>query len=143
MAVVAAAGDAGSVYPTTTWANGVKSLFVDSTRGSPLTKRVLMGISPFFYESAVTCLTAHPDPQDCSLTYTPGGPYGAALSRDRVIATTSDAALIPTKQFFCFGNVCSPVIANTLVYSDTDHVTIAYSSFISRGVTAAILAALK
>jgi SGNH domain (fused to AT3 domains) len=143
VAVLAAAGDAGSVYPTTMWANGVKSVFADSTRGSPSTTRILMGISPFFRESALTCLTAHPDPQDCSLKYTPAGAYGAALSRDRVIAKTSDATLIPTKQFFCFGNICSPVIANTLVYSDTDHVTIAYSSFISKSITAAVLAAMK
>ena len=102
-----------------------------------------MGISPFFSESAVTCLTVHPDPQDCSLTFTPGSAYYAALLRDRVIAKTSDATLIPTKRFFCFGNICSPVIANTLVYSDTDHVTIAYSSFISQCITTAVLTALK
>jgi len=143
VAVLAAAGDAGSTYSTSTWANGVKSVFVDSTRGSPSTKRILMGVSPFFYDSAVTCLTAHPDPQDCSLTYTPGSAYYEALLRDRVIAKTSSATLIPTKQFFCFGNVCSPIIANTLVYSDTDHVTIAFSSFISKGITSAVLAAVK
>jgi hypothetical protein len=143
VAVLAAGGDAGSTYPTSMWANGVKSVFVDSTRGTPSTKRILMGISPFFHESAVICLTTHPDPQDCSLKYTPAGDYGAALSRDRVIARVSDATLVPTKQFFCFGNICSPVVANTLVYSDTDHVTIAYSSFISACITSAVLAALK
>ena len=37
----------------------------------------------------------------------------------------------------------SSVIGNILVYSDIDHVTIAYSSFISTVITSAVLAALK
>jgi hypothetical protein len=77
VAVLAAAGDAGSGYSTSVWVNGVKSVFVNSTRGSPSTRGILMGASPFFYESPVTCLTAHPDPQECTLTFTPDSDYGA------------------------------------------------------------------
>jgi hypothetical protein len=144
VAVLAASGDVGTNYSNAVWANGVKNLFVESTLGSPSAKRILMGTSPFFGESAVTCLTVHPDPQKCSLTYTPGsGYYGVALSRDKLIAKTSGATLIDTNKFFCHRNTCSPVIGNTLVYSDIDHVTIAYSSFISTGITSAVLAALK
>jgi hypothetical protein len=65
------------------------------------------------------------------------------LRRDRAIARSSDATLVTTNQFFCFSDICSPVIANTLVYSDTDHVTIAYSSFISKVITSEVPAALK
>jgi hypothetical protein len=103
-----------------------------------------MGTSPFFGESAVTCLTVHPDPQDCSLTYAPGsGYYGEGLSRDKVVAGDSGAKLVDTSKFFCHSDTCSPVIGNILVYSDIDHVTIAYSSFISKGITSAVLADLK
>ena len=94
--------------------------------------------------AAVTCLTVHPDPQDCSLTYAPGsGYYGAALTRDKLIASLSKATLINTNKFLCYKDACSPVIGNILVYSDIDHITIAYSSFISKGITSAVLAALK
>jgi hypothetical protein len=144
VAVLAASGDVGTQYSNSVWANGVKSLFVAATLGSPTTKRIVMGTSPFFGESAVTCLTVHPDPQDCSLTYAPGsGYYGSALSRDKVVASTSDAKLVDTNKYFCHSDTCSPVIGNILVYSDIDHVTIAYSSFISKGITGAVLAALK
>jgi hypothetical protein len=115
-----------------------------ATLGSPSTKRILMSASPFFGESAVACFTVHPDPQDCSLTYTPGGAYyGAALTRDKLIKTLSNATLINTNKFLCYTDACSRVIGNILVYSDIDHITIAYSSFISKGITSAVLAALK
>jgi hypothetical protein len=144
VAVLAASGDVGTQYSNSVWANGVKSLFVAATLGSPTAKRIVMGTSPFFGESAVTCLTVHPDPQDCSLKYTPGsGYYGEALSRDKVVASTSDAKLVDTNKYFCHSDTCSPVIGNILVYSDIDHVTIAYSSFISKGITGAVLAAMK
>jgi SGNH domain (fused to AT3 domains) len=144
VAVLVASGDVGTQYSNSVWANGVKSLFVAATKGDPTAKRIVMGTSPFFGESAVTCLTVHPDPQDCSLTYTPGsGYYGAALTRDKLVASTSDATLIDTNKYFCYSNTCSPVIGNILVYSDIDHVTIAYSSFISKVITSAVLAALK
>jgi len=144
VAVLASSGAVGSTLPTKEWVNGVKNVFVESTRGAPSTKRVLMGTSPFFAESAVTCLTVHNDPQDCSLEYTPGsGYYGSILARDKKIADASNAVLIDTTKFFCHSDTCSPVIGDELVYSDIDHVTIAYSSFISKAVTSAVLAALK
>jgi hypothetical protein len=144
VAVLAASGAVGTNFSDSEWATGVKNLFVESTLGSPKTKRVLFGTSPFFGESAVTCLTIHSDPQDCSLQYTPGsGYYGSVLSRDKQTAKASGATLIDTSKFFCESDTCSPVIGNILVYSDIDHVTIAYSSFISRVITSAVLAALR
>jgi hypothetical protein len=144
VAVLASSAAVGSNISTKTWVNGVKNVFVESTLGLPSTKRILMGTSPFFVESAVTCLTVHTDPQDCSLTYTSGsGYYGSILSRDKKIASASNAELIKTNKFLCYSNTCSPVIGGVLVYSDIDHVTIAYSSFISKAVTSAVLAALK
>lgn len=144
VALLTASGDVGTNYSSATWANGVKSLMVAATLGSPSTKRIVLGTSPFFGASAVTCLTVHPDPQTCSLKYTPSsGYYGAALSRDQLVASTSDAQLVDTNKYFCYSDTCSPVIANILVYSDIDHITIAYSSFISKDLTGAVLAALK
>jgi hypothetical protein len=51
--------------------------------------------------------------------------------------------LVNTSKYFCSSNTCSPVIGNLLVYSDIDHVTIAYSSFISKVITSSVLSALK
>jgi SGNH domain (fused to AT3 domains) len=144
VAVLVASGDVGiRQYSDAVWASGVKSLFDEATRGSPSAKRIVMGTSPFFGESAVTCLTVHPDPQTCSLRYTQGSYYGAGLSRDKLVASASDAKLIDTSKYFCYSNTCPPIIGNILVYSDIDHVTIAYSSFISRVITSAVLADLK
>lgn len=144
VAVVAASGAVGADYPTSTWVIGVKNVFVKATAGLPATKRILMGTSPVLPESAVTCLTVHKDPQDCSLHYTKGlGYYGSILSRDQQIASASNATLIDTSRFLCYEETCSPIIGNTLVYSDKDHVTIAYSSFIARAVTNAVLLVLK
>lgn len=143
VAVIVSSGDVGTSYSNKVWANGVKNVFTEATLGSPATKRIVIGTSPFFGESAVTCLTIHPDPQDCSLTYTPGnGYYGSALTRDKLVASVSNATLIKTTKFLCYEGTCPPVIGNILVYSDIDHITIAYSSFISKGITSAVLAAL-
>jgi len=144
VAVLASSGAVGTNFSESTWVNGVKNVFVQSTKGLPATRRILLGTTPFFPESAVTCLTVHPNPQECSLTYSFGsGYYGSTLARDKEIAAASNATLINTTKFFCHSDTCSPVIANILVYSDIDHVTIAYSSYISKVVTSAVLAALK
>ena len=144
VAVLASSGDVGTTYTNSVWVNGVKNLFVQATLGSPATKRILIGTSPLFGESVVTCLTVHPNPQDCSLAYTPGsGYYGGTLSRDSQIAHASNATLIKTSKFLCSSDTCSPVIGNILVYSDIDHITIAYSSFLAKVLTSAVLAALK
>ena len=144
VAVLATSGVVGTNYPTSTWTNGVKNVFVESTMGAPATKRILMGTSPLLPQSAFTCLTVRNDPRDCSLHYTPGsGYYGAILSRDQKIANASNATLINTNHLFCYKNTCSPIIGNILVYFDFDHVTIAYSSFISQALTNSVLSALK
>lgn len=144
IAVLAASGQVGTTYPNATWVKGVKNVFVEATLGSPTTKRILMGTSPLFGESAVICLTVHPDPQDCSMRYSPGyGYYGDTLSRDVLIAKSSKATLINTSKFLCSSDTCVPVIGNILVYSDIDHITIAYSTFLSNVITSAVLAALK
>jgi len=144
VAVLASSSAVGTNYPTATWVSGVKNVFVEATLGSPTTKRILMGTSPFYGESVVTCLTVHTDPQDCSLKYTPGsGYYGSTLSRDKKISSASRATLVDTSKYFCHLDTCAPIIGDLLVYSDIDHVTIAYSSFISKVITSAVLSALK
>jgi hypothetical protein len=144
VAVLASEGANGLNYPKTTWVNGVKNVFVEATLGSTTTKRILMGTSPYLSQSAVTCLSVHTDPQDCSLHYTSSSwYYGSFLSRDEQIASASHAKLINTSKFLCYRFACSPIIGDILVYSDGDHVTVAYSSFISRVVTSAVLSALK
>jgi len=144
VAVLASSGATGLTYPKATWVNGVKNVFVEATLGSTTTKRIIMGTSPYLPQSAVTCLAVHTNPRDCSLHYTPSSwYYGSFHSRDEQVASASHATLIDTSKFLCYRYTCSPIIGNFLVYSDGDHVTIAYSSFISKVVTSAVLAALK
>ena len=144
---VAVMADSGAVdlgkVPNDKWVSGFTTLFSQSTHGSPQTKRILIGTSPMLAQPAPTCLSVHPNPKVCGLTYTYGKPgYGAYLARDSKIASVTHARLVPTHQFVCNGSHCSPVVGNYLVYTDTDHLTIAYSQSIAAPVTAAVLAAV-
>ncbi|MGA2307740.1 MAG: SGNH hydrolase domain-containing protein, partial [Acidimicrobiales bacterium] len=124
-----------------TWVDGFDTLFTKSTAGSPSAKRILMGISPFFTEPVPDCLAGHSNPRDCSISDR-SGIYRDYLEVDPIIATASKAKLIPTYQWFCHKQTCSAVISHFVVFADSDHLTIAYSDYISTLVTSAVLNAL-
>lgn len=125
------------------WTAGYARLFAAATENDPSAARVLMGTSPEFAESVPACLAAHHDPQECSSRYTYGaGYYGAYLSRDREVAGVVGARLVPTHQWFCDNGLCEPVIGRYVAFADVEHLTIDYSEYLSRVVTARVLASL-
>jgi SGNH domain-containing protein len=123
------------------WIDGFDTLFTKSTVGSPSAKRILMGVSPFFTEPVPDCLAGHSNPRDCSIN-DKSGLYRDYLDADPIIAKASKATLIPTDQWFCYKQTCSPVISHFVAFADSDHLTIAYSDYISTLVTSAVLNAL-
>lgn len=145
VAVLVASGavDLTSV-PSATWIEGMVRLFAGLTNEDPKVKRILMGTSPYFHRPVPECLLSYTNPQQCSLRYKLGkGYYGMFLARDVTIASESAATLIPTYKWLCTPSVCSPIIGTYLVYVDVDHVTTAYSNFLSIVATGATLKVLQ
>ena len=145
VAVIAVSGatDLGKIS-NQTWKNGYALLFREATRSDPAASRILMGTSPEFAESVPACLSAHSDPQDCSSRYTSGvGYYGSYLSRDPYVAAAADAHLVPTYPWFCHEHTCEPVIGRFIAFVDVEHLTIAYSDYLSTVVTDKVLDDLR
>ncbi|MGO9334352.1 MAG: acyltransferase family protein [Acidimicrobiales bacterium] len=141
VAVIAVSGatDLGQIS-NRAWTMGYARLFADATRANPSAVRVLMGTSPEFAEPVPACLAAHRNPQQCSSRYTYGaGYYGAYLARDAQVAAVVATRLVPTHQWFCDQDVCEPVIGRYVAFADVEHLTIDYSEYLSRAVTARVL----
>lgn len=136
---VAAAWRADTGSGGTQWIAGMKKMFEEATLGSPSTVRILLGTSPSFPWHVPACLMANPDPQTCGEPDTPGSGYGAYLAQDELIANASDATLIPVAPWLCYDGSCSPVVSHFLVYVDADHISTAYSQFLSKVVTRAVV----
>ena len=145
LAVIAVSGatDLGEI-PARAWAKGYARLFAQATGHGRSVARVLMGTSPEFAEPAPACLMEHKDPQECSSKYTYGaGYYGSYLARDRQSADVAGARLVPTFPWFCHDELCEPVIGRFVAFADIEHLTIAYSEYLSRVVTASVLPSLE
>ena len=144
VAVLASSGAVDlTTVPSATWMSGMLTLFRKLTATSPHAKRIIIGTSPYFPTSVPQCLAAESDPQKCDLIYGSGVGYSAFLSRDPKIATKAHAKLITTSQWLCTtGQECSGVIGNYLVYVDSDHVSTAYSTFLSKVMAQAVVKAL-
>ncbi len=136
VAVIGASGAVGTDIPDKTWINGVKNVFDETTIGSPSAKRDLHGHDSFFVR--ISRDVSHgPERSPGLLTYLPAGQRLLRFDprptrRSRVPPARRS---IKTTKYFCYSDTCSPVIGNELVYSDIDHVTIVYSSYISKVVT--------
>jgi len=118
------------------WVSGIAKAFSEMTANAPSTVRILLGTGPHFSHPVPACLSAYPQAiQKCTLTYKPNAvganQYGAALTRDKAGAAAANAKLIPVVQWLCSNDKCPPLIANQLVYADTDHLSIVYSQYLA------------
>ena len=141
VAVLAVSGPYNiGAMPPAQWAAGFGKLFAEATAGLPSVKRIILGTSPIFPVPVPACLAAHNDPQTCAIHFALGnGYYGEYLARDVANAAAAHAKLITTYQWFCSAGTCSPVILKYLAYADIDHLTLAYSEYLSRVATGAVL----
>src|ERR1019366_242412 len=103
--------------------------------------RILLGTSPFSGPSP-NCLAAHSNPQGCALSLSTAVLWSSYAARDKMIASSSGATLIPTQTWMCHGQMCSPIVSKYLVFFDQDHLTTAYSEFIAPLATEAVLATI-
>ena len=69
--------------------------------------------------------------------------YSKFLTRDLQIARAAAAKSIPVYPWLCYGGLCSPIVNKYLVYVDIDHISIAYSGFLSQVVTNAVVRIVK
>jgi hypothetical protein len=135
-------GYSGKSKALSVFAADWKSTFARLTSANPNALRIMLGTTPvepvfsipvclsrFSASVASTWMTS------CSPHYYPGDyritNLSSYLQRDQISATAADAKLIPTYKWFCtFQNsikdYCPAVINHTLVYVDTDHISIAY-----------------
>ncbi len=145
IAVIADSGAVDlSVFTNAQWTNGVKEMFTQTTYHLANVKRILFGTSPFFSFAVPGCVASNTDPQKCASYFQIGtGYYGQFVARDPLIATAAKATLVPTYQWFCTGDHCSPIVSKFLVYVDADHLSTAYSDYLSTVATDAVTTALK
>ena len=104
------------------------------------TKRIVVGTSPHFQTPVPQCLASHPTAvQTCDINYSNSTSLHARdLARDAQVAAASHATLMPTAQWLCSTNLCSPIVNDMMVYLDRDHFSIVYSKWLS-GVFGAAL----
>ncbi len=119
------------------WIRGMQTAFNEMTAKAPSTIRILISISPDLPQPAPSCLASYSTSiQKCGATYVPGklgsGLFSASLIRDRKAAVAAHATLLPTVQWFCVKDRCPAVVGNRIVYADQDHVTTAYSLYLSK-----------
>ena len=127
---------AGWVWPTPVgWNAAVASAFKVLSVGNPKAKRIVIGTSPDFnYVGGVPpCLASYPNSvQKCDVTYpTAKSFYAEIQARDKIVAASTKARLIPVAQWLCSSRRCSPIIKNFLVYVDDDHFSVDYSRWLA------------
>ena len=124
------------------FAKNWKSTFNLLTANNPHAIRILMGTTPVnIGESVPVCLSRYVSSstnegmKQCSPNYYPGVNFATNTwsywQRDQLSASVSDAHLIPTSKWFCgftskMENFCPAIIGKTLVYVDSDHISIDY-----------------
>ena len=108
--------------------------------GNAKAKRIVVGTSPHFQAPVPQCLASYPTAvQTCDIDYSkPTSLHARDLARDAQVAAASHATLMPTAQWLCSNNLCSPIVNDMIVYLDRDHFSIVYSKWLS-GVFGAAL----
>jgi len=125
---------AGFVRPSPRgWPAAVNKAFEVLSGGDADTKRIVVGTSPHFQSPVPQCLASHPTAvQFCDINYSKSTSLHARdLARDAQVAVASHATLMPTAQWLCSKDLCSPIVNDMMVYLDRDHFSISYSKWLS------------
>jgi hypothetical protein len=122
----------GNAAYNTAWVQDMTLAFNELTKGSEAV-RVEMGTIPEHTVAADQCLAANPSAvQSCDVTYSsPTSTYQGVLNRDALIAKDAHATLIPTSQWVCWNDTCSPVIGSYLAQLDMDHLSTPYVQYLT------------
>lgn len=150
-------GYSGSKSSFTPFAENWKKTFDVLTAGNPHAIRILMGTTPANEAEPIpVCLSRYLSSSTnagmtaCSPHYYPGANFSTNTwsywQRDQVSATVSGAHLISTDKWFCdvstpIEDYCPAVIDKTLVYVDTDHISIDYMYLLQGVVSTSLISA--
>ena len=127
--------DKAQIQPPQWTAGLVKTLKLIETPGS---RTVILGDIPYLKQSAPECLAAHQnDVQACSASVT-DAVLPDHIAAEQTAAKLAHAQYIDTLPWFCSTKTCTPVIADTIVYSDQYHITGSYGIYLSGALQAAL-----
>ncbi len=122
------------------WASHLNSTLTTMTAGNPTAQKIILGTSPLLTQPAPVCLSIHSSSvPSCALNGAIAMEYyNDYLARDVKTAQVTKSRLIPVRQWFCTSTYCGPIIGSTLVYTDEDHTTVAYSSSLAPSLQQAL-----
>jgi SGNH domain (fused to AT3 domains) len=132
---------AGFVRPSPPgWPAAVNKAFEVLSGGNAKATRIVVGTSPHFAAPIPQCLASYPMAvQTCDINYSMSTSLHAQdLARDAQVAAASHATLLPTAQWLCSEDLCSPIVNDMMVYLDRDHFSIVYSKWLSGVFQAAL-----
>jgi SGNH domain (fused to AT3 domains) len=93
-------------------------------------KSVVMEDPVFFNDAIFDCLAANPTSVQKCATPAPNPAYPGQQAAEQAAAKATHSTYIKTWQWFCT-TTCSPIVAGMAVYSDHEHVTASYSTYLS------------
>lgn len=91
----------------------------------------------FFNTAVPECLAANPtNVQACSVP-APNPLHPGQQAAEQAAAKATRATFVKTWPWFCT-EICSPIVGNTMTYFDIDHITTAYSAYLSKVLRSAL-----
>jgi peptidoglycan/LPS O-acetylase OafA/YrhL len=120
---------------TPLWANGTAAALAQLTTRSP--RVVFLGDVPGLEKRPADCLLAS-NATMSSCTFKPLGYFPKANAAAPTVARAAGVQFIDTESWFCSSGLCPSVIGNTIPYSDTNHVSLAYSFELSDSLREAL-----
>jgi len=122
------------VYRVTSaaWLQGMQLAFHKLNPKGTSTE-ILIGTGVHLNSPAPQCLSANMSSvQACTLTYTSTSETEQGFSRDAMVAShIPHVHLMTTYQWVCRNDACPVVVGHLIVYADWQHLTIAYSAYLS------------
>ena len=118
---------AAEFFTPAKWRQGFTSLLASVS--APGRRTIVLGNIPSLLSSPPACLAAHSDVQSCTTPKRESTPPYEQV--DRAVTTALGAQYVDPTDWFCSA-VCSPVVADYLVYFDAFHVTGTYARYLER-----------
>ena len=127
------------------WASAMSWDYKEMTIGNSRALRIVMGATPLYPNLIPQCLATSPSAvQTCSLDYSSASSwYRQRLQRDKDVAAATTSVLIPAYQWFCYNDICSPIIGKYMACVDRDHSSTAYVEYIEGALRSSLLSKLK
>jgi hypothetical protein len=102
-------------------------------------KVAIMGDSPQFNSSVPDCLASYPTSvqKHCAI-HNPNPRFPGQRQASLRAAKATGALFIDVTPWLCTSSKCSPVVGPFIVYTDTNHLSVAYVQYLSKVIAAAL-----